>query len=304
MNRTDFPMTTSDVDDAIRVTSVNWDYGGEDPDGSDARWQTTVEALRQVRPHVVLCQEFGVPQPGLRQGRHVWRTANALRMVPVLGPVVPGARSALHMAVLVDTRSTGWRIDDEGPYPGIGSGGTAHAWCMVKVHIPGLPRPLHFYSVHFPARSAVAQLSEAQSLGAFVAEQPQLALIGGDFNGFARGGPTITSDELERLPGHLRVSRCRAGAGGRLEPNFDVDDVFVHRAGLIDIADHLPKERRVPPDLRATGRGGARIDRFYGPPEVAAAATSYQHFTVGSDHDALLLELDRATLATAVPTGH
>ncbi|WP_433227570.1 endonuclease/exonuclease/phosphatase family protein [Actinomadura formosensis] len=284
---------------AIRVASVNWNYGGIDADGSDARWHQTVEALRRARPQVVLCQELGVPQPALRQSRHVRRTANALEMEPVLGPVVPAARSALHTAILVDTHTTGWRIVDDGPYPGTDPS-TAHAWCMVELHIPGLDRPLCCFSVHFPARSAVAQLSQAQYLGALVALRPQLALIGGDFNCYPRGGPSVTADELERLPRHLQVTRCRQDPQGRPEANYDVDDTFA-RAGLIDIAAHLPPTRRDPPHLRPTGRGGARVDRVYGSPELATAATLYRHITTGSDHDALVLDLDLVCVADAPP---
>lgn len=287
---------------AIRVASVNWYYGGLDADGSDARWQQTVQTLCQERPQVVLCQEFGVPQPALRQARHVRRTANALGMEPVLGPVPPGARSALHTAVLVDTRNTGWRIEADGPYPHSRFGGTQHqAWCSVELHIPDLDRPLHCYSVHLPARSAVDQLSQAQVLAALIAQDPQLALVGGDFNCYPRGGPPITADELEHLPAHLQVTRCRRNPDGRVEANFDVDDVFA-RAGLIDIAAHLPPARRGPPQLRPTGRGGARVDRFYGSPELATAATFYRHLTIGSDHDALILDLDRDRETGEPPT--
>lgn len=150
---------------------------------------------------------------------------------------------------------------------------------------------MHCHSVHLPARSAVAQLDQAQFLGALIAQEPQLALVGGDFNCYPRGGPPVTADELECLPRHLQVTRCRQGPHGRLEANFDVDDAFV-RAGLIDIPAHLPPTHRDPAQLQPTGRGGARVDRFYGSPELAAAATFYRHLTIGSDHQALMLDLD------------
>ena len=111
-----------------RIAVINWEYGGLD-DGSDARWRLTIEALLKERPHIVLCQEFGAPLPALRLPAHLWRTANELDMHPVLGPVVPHARSALHTAILVDTHTTGWKITNNGPYPGPGDG-TGHAWCI------------------------------------------------------------------------------------------------------------------------------------------------------------------------------
>ncbi|XVQ07367.1 hypothetical protein ACQP1W_32815 [Spirillospora sp. CA-255316] len=34
-----------------------------------------------------------------------------------------------------------------------------------------------------------------------------------------------------------------------------------------------------------------RVNRVYGSRELADAATSYRHLTIGSDHDALILDL-------------
>ncbi|MFC4054082.1 endonuclease/exonuclease/phosphatase family protein [Actinomadura syzygii] len=291
------------ADDTLRIASVNWHYGGLDDDGSDVRWRQTVDVLGEVGAQVVLCQEFGVAQPALRQSRHVQRTANALGSEAVLGPVPPGARSALHTAILVDTRTTGVSIEAEVPYTHTRFGGTQHeSWCGVQLRLPGLEdldQDLDCYSVHLPARSAVEQLSQAQTLAALLTAPERLVLVGGDFNGYPRGGPAVTADELERLPPHLRVTRCREGADGALEANYDVDDVF-GRAGLFDLAFSLPAELRNPPELRATGRGGARVDRLYASPEVAGAATGYWQVRVGSDHDAVVFDVNLAALRRIV----
>ncbi|MFI0411834.1 endonuclease/exonuclease/phosphatase family protein [Actinomadura sp. 3N508] len=287
------------ADGTFRIALINWCYGGVDG-GADRRWQQTVDVLRATGPHVVLCQEFGVPQPALRQSRYVQRTSNALGMQAVLGPVPPGARSALHTAILVDTRTTGWRVTDTGPYTHTRFGGTqAASWCVVELDIPGLPLPLHCVSVHLPARSAVDQLSQAQMLAALIAAMEGLVLVGGDINTYPRGGPPVTTDELECLPPHLRVTRCWTGADGRLQANHDVDDVFV-RAGLLDIAAHLPADRRTPPKLRATGKGGARVDRAYGSPELLTAATGYWQVGIGSDHDGVIYDISSTTLRRAL----
>ncbi|TYB47809.1 endonuclease/exonuclease/phosphatase family protein [Actinomadura chibensis] len=291
------------ADDTLRIASVNWQYGGLDPDGTDERWRQTVDVLGEVGAHVVLCQEFGVPQPALQLSRHVRRTANALGMEAVLGPVPPGARSALHSAILVDTRTIGLRIETEVPYTHSRFGGTQHeSWCGVRLRLPGLEDPdqvLDCYSVHLPARSAVEQLSQAQTLAALLTAPERLVLAGGDFNGYPRGGPAVTADELERLPPHLRVTRCRDGADGRLEANYDVDDVFA-RARLFDLAYSLPAELRHPPELRATGRGGARVDRAYASPELATAATGYWQVPIGSDHDGLVFDVNLAALRQVI----
>ncbi|TDD31207.1 hypothetical protein E1287_27200 [Actinomadura sp. KC06] len=284
------------ADDTLRIASVNWRYGGIDNDGSDQRWHQTVDVLGTAGPHVVLCQEFGVPQPALRQFRHVQRTANALNMEAVLGPVPPGARSALHTAILLDTRRTGWSITDTGPYTHTRFGGTQHeSWCRVELNIPELPLPLLCFSVHLPARSAVDQLSQAQTLAALIAETQGLILVAGDINTYPRGGPPVTARELDNLPAHLRVTRCRQRADGDLEANYDVDDVF-SRAGLLDIAARLPADHRNPPELRATGKGKARVDRAYASPELATAATGYWQVSIGSDHDGLIFDFSMAAL--------
>ncbi|MFC4049040.1 hypothetical protein ACFOY4_05030 [Actinomadura syzygii] len=280
--------------DTFRVAVVNWQYGGLDTDGSDARWRQTVDVLGTVGAQVVLCQEFGAPQPALRQPRHGRRTANALGMEMVLGPVPPGARSALHVAVLVDTGTTGWRIEADAPYTHSRFGGTQHeSWCGVQLNIGELV--VDCYSVHLPARSAVEQLSQAQTLTALLTDPERLVLVGGDMNGYPRGGPSATADELEELPPHLRVTRARRGANGQLQANLDVDDVF-SRAGFLDLALGLPAELRHPPELRATGKGGARVDRAYGSPELAAAATGYWQVDIASDHDAVVFDFDLAAL--------
>lgn len=273
----------------MRVASVNWNNGGITPSGDDAPWRTTIEVLQSVRPHIVFSQELTTPDPGVRLGRHLRRTANALGMEPALGPVVPGARTALHTGMFIDTRA-GFRIDDV-PYLGEHFGGIRHAWCRVELGVPGLPWPVDLCSVHLPARSAPAQESEAYSLASALASQ-RLVLVGGDFNGYARGGPPITTIELDQLPGHLQVTRCH-GIPGALTPNYTVDDLLTGRGKLIDVAAHLSAERRQPPDLAETGTaGGGRIDRFYACPPIADAVESYQLLRIGSDHRAPFIEIN------------
>jgi endonuclease/exonuclease/phosphatase family metal-dependent hydrolase len=281
----------------MRVASINWENGGITASGDDAPWRTTVDVLVHARPHIVLAQEFTAPDPGVRLGRHLRRTANTLGMEPILGPIVPGARTALHTAIFVDTRTTGLRIDDV-PYLGEGFGGIRHPWCHVELGVPGLPQPLHLYSVHLPARSAPAQLSETYSLTAAIAQQPQLVLAGGDFNTYPRGGPAPSSEDLAHLPGHLQVTRCHGTAGG-LEANYDVDDLLTGRGKLIDIAPHLPAQFRQPPGLTPTADDGVRLDRFYASPQIAAAVEAYQVEDIGSDHRAVLVELNTQALTSA-----
>jgi endonuclease/exonuclease/phosphatase family metal-dependent hydrolase len=246
-----------------------------------------------MRPHVVLCQEMTAPWPARLKG-HVRRTANALGMEPVLGPPVPWTASRLRTAVLVD-RSSGIVITDEGPPPP--GPADESAWCMAVLEVPGLGAPLGVFSVHMPARSAAAQLTETQILTSLIAAQHPLAVAGGDWNSYPRS--QLAAGGLAALPAQLRCQpRWRRGPGGVPEPDYAVHDAL-RDAGLTDIAAHLPPGHRDPPELTATAAAG-RIDRFYVSPGLAGAATRYrQQETAGSDHAIVLLTLSIAQAAAA-----
>lgn len=266
------------------VACVNWHYGGVSPTGGIAAWRDSVEALAEVEPDIVLCQEMDAGGNPAKVRRHLWRTANFLGMRPVLGPPA-GVRSLTgnHTALLLRTHH-GLEIVDDWPPPSPAD--PRVPWCKVELEVPELGRSLHAYSVHLSARSSVAQLQAAQTIASFVNDDDQLALIGGDFNSYPRGGPEVTSEDLKRINPHLRQTRTRWADDGALVPNYDVDDALVRDAGLVDVAAHLPAERRNPTDLRPTGRGGARVDRCYASKELADAATAYSQVEIGSDHDA------------------
>ena len=278
-----------------RIATVNFNYGGIDPvTGDDADAQKTIIALNDVQPHVVLGQEIWAPPPTPPSTR-LWDIANALGMTAVLGPITPGARSPLHTAILIDTDALGAEITCDDPAPGhIGPTGTAPAWVRVELRIAALAARWDLYAGHLPARSPTMQLAHAESLAARIAEHHQPTIVGADFNGYA-ALPHVTSEELENIPRHLQVSRCRRGPDGRLERILDVHDTLT-RAGLIDVAADLPPGCRVPADLQPTGHGGARVDRIYATAELADAATRYWQFPIGSDHDAAMVEMDLTQL--------
>jgi endonuclease/exonuclease/phosphatase family metal-dependent hydrolase len=285
---------------ALRVASVNFDNGGIDPGtDDDARWHKTIDALSTWAPHVVLCQEIrGRSRAKVKE--HLRATANALEMTPLLGPPTPQSVTGNHPAILVSTGS-GLQILDEGPvdYPP----GAAAAWCEALLEIPGLPYPLHVYSVHLPARSAVEQQSQAQRLASRIAETGDVSLAGGDWNNFGRAdAKALTSAVLEDMPWHLRPPRMRRAADRTWEPNFDVHDTLAG-VGLADLAASLPPSRRNPPGLTATGiNNGGRPDRYYGTEGLAEACECYEQIdTGGSDHCAQLLTLARSAMAPIAP---
>jgi endonuclease/exonuclease/phosphatase family metal-dependent hydrolase len=286
----------------LRVASANFDHGGIDPGtGDDFRWHKTIDALAAWSPHVVLCQEI-TARPGTGPKEHLWATANALDMTPLLAPPGPVSVAGNHPAIMVGTRS-GLRILDEGPAAYPAGVGLAPAWCEALLEIPGLPHPLRVYSVHLPARSAVDQLSQAQRLASRIAQNGEISVAGGDWNSFPRADAgMLASAVLEAMPPHLRLPRMRRLADGTWGPNFDVHDALT-AIGLTDLAASLPPGHREPPALTATGiNGGARVDRIYGTEGVSDAAGRYEQLdTGGSDHHALLITLDIPAVARIVP---
>jgi hypothetical protein len=289
-------------DTVLRIACANFEFGGIDQGtGDDARWHKTIDALTSWAPHMVLCQEISA-RSGARLKAHLWATANALNMTPMLGPPTPVSVTGNHPAILVDT-SSGIRILDEGPpfYPP--GAGAVPAWCEALLEIPGLEHPLRLYSVHLPTRSAVEQLSQAQRLTSRIAQTGEISLAGGDWNNFSRADASkLTSAVLRAMPRHLRPPRMRHLAGDIWEPNFDVHDALA-AVGLTDLAACLTPDRRSPADLAATGiNNGGRVDRFYGTEGLSDAAELYEQLdTGGSDHRALFLTLGIPAVARIVP---
>jgi AraC-like DNA-binding protein/endonuclease/exonuclease/phosphatase family metal-dependent hydrolase len=281
-------------DGALRICAVNLSYGGLDRDsGSDQRWHKTVEALTAWAPHVVLVQEMTALHPhGLHA--HLWRTASALGMIPLLGPPTPVSVSGNHPAILVDY-DAGLRVLDQGPPPWLPGAGAAPAWAWAVLQVPGLSHLLHVYSVHLPARTAAGQREQAERLASRIAQDGALAVAGGDWNCYAPGDEGLTPGVLAALPPHLRPARMRATADGQLAAVHDVHEVLA-AIGMSDIAASLPPGCRSPRQLTGTGScEHGRIDRFYASGGLERAAVRYeQASTGGSDHQALLLILDTA----------
>jgi hypothetical protein len=309
-------VTTTDqegkyVKGEMRVASLNMFYGGLDSGGSDTRWRKQMEHLATWDPDVVLLQEMAAPTAaGLPE--HLWRTANELGMMPVLGPPTPHTTGRTYPAVMV-RRADGWRIVNSGPPLWEPGGGAFPAWCQVTVQMPDMPRPVAFYSVHFPARSAQWQLGQAQQLASVVAQRGEIAVAGGDWNCLARGD-LVTQAELEAMPMHLRPPRMRAIRAGKgsvllgegssilLEPIYDVHDVLCG-IGLTDVAAWLPSGRREPAKLSATA-GDGRPDRFYTSEEVAETVVRYAQASTGAtDHDSLMIVIDTDAAAAITPLG-
>jgi len=90
---------TSESTQPLRIVSANIEEGGLDPCGSTARWDRTVTALGAWSPDVVCVQEMAARRDPRRLRAHLWATANALGMFPLLGS--EGGISGNHPAILV-----------------------------------------------------------------------------------------------------------------------------------------------------------------------------------------------------------
>jgi hypothetical protein len=126
----------------LRIATANLEEGGVDPDGATDRWARSVAAIAAWEPDVVCVQEMAARRDPHRLRRHLWATAHALAMIPVLGP--EGGNSGNHTAILVRPQTV--VITDEGPPPGTPD----PAWCEALLRITAAQADLRVYSVHLP----------------------------------------------------------------------------------------------------------------------------------------------------------
>jgi hypothetical protein len=230
----------------------------------------------------------------------LWTTANALGMIPLLGPPSPGPATGSHPAVLV-AASAGLVILDAGPAwpPGVG---IQPAWCEALVRVPGWPRLLRAYSVDLPGRSSIEQRSQADQLATRIAELAslgELAVAGGNWNSYGRADPLIPA-ALDSAPLHLRPPRMRYSPQDHtLTPNYDVHDALAS-VGMEDAAAVLASAPGDPDVISVHGR----VDRIYLTRDlVAAAAGCVRQDMRDSEHQALMLTLDGAMAGRANPPG-
>lgn len=307
----------------FRIASANLEHGGVSQAGDATRLGKTIEVLRRWSPDILLLQEVTAHTPDStipplwgkpwdEQVRavhdhavradaatvgHLGHVADALHMMPVLGPPMPMMFRRMHTAVLA---SPALEIARTGP-PMPATGSLTPPWTEVIVRMPDVPNELAVYSLHLPPRTATLQRVMAEWLASIVAEHGKLTVIGGDWNSLARADDIGQSD-LRAMKRVLRTARMEV-SGGELRPSYAVEDLFT-AIGMLDAAAHLPPGKRKPPVLSPTGSAGCRVDRFEVSRQLAGALYRYQQFdTGGSDHHAILLALDRGALAVAAPPG-
>jgi endonuclease/exonuclease/phosphatase family metal-dependent hydrolase len=283
----------------IRIVSANFQEGGLDADGSNSRWERTMAALIAWSADVVCVQEMAARRDPLQLRAHLWATANALGMIPVLGS--EGGISGNHPAILANPRTL--TILDDGPPPR--TPGHDPAWCEALLSLSPAGPAIRIYSVHLPPGSAAEQLMHAQRLANRIAQRGELAIAAGDWNCWSPADQ-LTARVLADMPPHLRPARMHTRPGEPPAANYDVHDALA-AIGMADAAVTLDPAQREPEDLTPTGiNGGGRVDRIYvtGELQESGAIRSYaQKDGGGSDHHMIMITVGRDKMSRATAPG-
>jgi endonuclease/exonuclease/phosphatase family metal-dependent hydrolase len=283
----------------LTLGSANLLTGGLDPDWSDGRWQKQVDKFQEWNPDVLFLQEMSTHRDPYRLWRHVWRTANALGMYPILGPA--GGGSGNYPAILVDPSRLTIIESGSAPRPY----GDTYPWCEALLQDRGTRAVIRVYSVHLPAGSGTQQLIIAEQLANKIAQRGEHAFLAGDFNAYSRAD-AYSSDALEGMPAHLRPVRMRRGPDGKLVGRYDVVDAL-SIVGLVDVAARLPGHQRIPFVLTPSGvNSGGRPDMTFVTPELweARAIMSYEQEDTGaSDHHFSRITVAAGRLAASAAPG-
>lgn len=279
----------------LRIVSMNLLDGGVDPDGTAVRRDQSAALLNAWKPHLVLLQELCAPEDRAR--RRFRALANATGLEPCAFGQPRGSKGQ-RCGILADTRTLA--VIDDGP-PATRD---APFWAEAAVQVRADGTMLNVTSVHAPSTTGTGQLTEAERLATRTAQRGALAVAGGDWNCYTPDDQ-LTPDDLAGLEAHLLPARTLP-SGGRLAGNYRVHDVLT-AVGMTDPVPELPPDLRDPPVPPGTGSApGARIDRFYLWPghDLLPAVRRYeQKPNPGSDHQAIMIALEIAALATVTTPG-
>jgi len=278
----------------LTVASVNFIGASTSAGDGGERRQALTGLLQAESPHVVLCQEMRSQVPGDLY-KDLQAVARALGMTARSVICAPGAAAGeqAYTAILVSD-SAGLDVAATGPDDG-------QPWSEALLLVPGVPRPVRFYSVHLPGNSSVHQKHHASMLASraagLAAGGGELAFVGGSWNCLAPADG-YSQEQLAAVPPSARPAQVRALPDGTLEPVLDVH-YLLHGIGLADVAAAVPPEHRNPPELTPTGPAG-RTCRAYAARVLVTAVTSYRQVSNDASDDLLVMTIgpgaDRASL--------
>ncbi|GAA3702543.1 hypothetical protein GCM10022224_080470 [Nonomuraea antimicrobica] len=262
----------------ITVMSQNVQYGAR----AQGRWEALVEAVRAVRPTIVLLQEVNE----LADPEQARKAAADLGMQLTVAPSrnLPVAVAWQEETLKLAGVETKYSLE------------LHHGYCGPRFHVPGLPAPLVVISTHLTPYSAQGAAIEAQMLIARAYRYGGLGLVGGDINHPPLPVAGEPEPAWERMPPYNRASRCLPRAGEN-EP-WQADTIVGARfrdGDMVDVAATVALQRGDLSLLEPTGKAGLlRVDQLHVTAALAPAIGDYERVDVGdaSDHFGLLATLD------------
>ncbi|WP_331732640.1 hypothetical protein OG613_48330 (plasmid) [Streptomyces sp. NBC_00015] len=257
----------------LTVMSQNAQYRAD----RDGRWESLIEVIRDVAPHLLLLQEVDwLADPDKAEAAE-----HALGMKLVVAP----SRN-LNTAVAWDPAVLE-RLDTDTKYSATDM---HHGYCAPRFTPLGLgqqiPAPLVAISTHLTPYSAEVAATEAQLLIARAYRYGGVGIVAGDINHCPLEDPEI---DWEAVQPYNRTSRClprdstdEPWRGNRIVGKRFRDGEFT------DVGGHFK-------DRQATGKAGLlRVDQAHVTPALRPALRSYKRVDPGSasDHYGISWELD------------
>ncbi|MUL41575.1 endonuclease/exonuclease/phosphatase family protein [Streptomonospora sp. PA3] len=273
---------------ALTIMSQNLKHGGiGDGEGNpEDRWPRLAETITAVRPDILCLQECHGWSDHLHH--QTYRAEKDLGMrLAGLAPGRCGGGNAVFYRPSPHLAQCGWAdAYAQELYTGLG---------IALFHVAGLPARLAVASTHLTTTSAEAALDEAMRVEDRVCRYGGYGVMIGDINAHPLhdGGRAPDPATIKQ-----RDRACRYDENE--QPDRRVAR-RLHRAGLVDAADHLATRSHNYDLYAPTGQGRIRVDQAWLSPPLASLLTGYERIPTASDHDAITITLALPTQITLYP---
>ncbi|MFD0772307.1 endonuclease/exonuclease/phosphatase family protein [Streptomonospora algeriensis] len=262
----------------IRIASQNLQHGGiQTGDGRpDDRWPTIAADLRTVQPDIVCLQECHGWSDHLRAQVYRAEQDLGMRLAGLVRGRAVGGNAVFYRP---DTMAQcGWAdAYAQETYTGLG---------IALFDVDGWSQRLAVASTHLTTTSAEAATDEAMRVADRITRYSAYGVMIGDINTHplrdgGRAPDPATAKPLDRA----------ARWDGDDQPDRRVAH-RLHRAGLVDAADHLAQKSGDSRLYAPTGRGGIRVDQALVTSPLAAKLTTYERVATASDHTGIVIGID------------